>query len=215
MDATMNLSPPKLLYPALVVAAISVTLFSLLGIATLTGHLPIAHSTPQELLADSVATTASVAVASPATSTLREATAARTAAPAPVRTAAPRQVAGDAEPRAVAASCAACGTVESISLVERKGDGTGIGAVAGGVTGALLGNQIGKGNGRTGMTILGAGGGALLGNRIEQDMRRTTSYRINVRMDNGNLRTLYRREAPDVAVGRQVEIVGNTVVPRT
>ncbi|CAB1368228.1 glycine zipper 2TM domain-containing protein [Denitratisoma oestradiolicum] len=33
-------SPPKLLYPALIVAAICVTLFSLLGIATMTGHLP-------------------------------------------------------------------------------------------------------------------------------------------------------------------------------
>lgn len=209
MEATMN-TPPKLLYPALVVAAISVTLFSLLGIATLTGHLPIAHSTPQELLADSAATTAS-----PATLPTREAATARTSPPAPVRTAAPRKVAGDAEPGAGAVSCAACGTVESISVVERKGDGTGIGAVAGGVTGALLGNQIGKGNGRTGMAILGGAGGALLGNRIEQDMRRTTSYRINVRMDSGHVRTLYQRMAPDVAVGRQVEIVGNTVVPRT
>lgn len=35
---------PKLLYPLMVIAAIAVTVFSLLGIATLTGALPFAHS---------------------------------------------------------------------------------------------------------------------------------------------------------------------------
>lgn len=38
--ALFKRSPPKLLYPALIVAAICVTLFSLIGIATMTGHLP-------------------------------------------------------------------------------------------------------------------------------------------------------------------------------
>ena len=79
----------------------------------------------------------------------------------------------------------------------------------------LLGNQVGRGNGRTGMTVLGGAGGAYLGNRIEQNMNRTTSYRIKVRMDDGRSRTLYQRTVPDVAVGRQVEIVGSSVVPRS
>jgi outer membrane lipoprotein SlyB len=35
---------PKLLYPSMVIAAISVTVFSLLGIAALTGNVPYAHS---------------------------------------------------------------------------------------------------------------------------------------------------------------------------
>lgn len=39
-----NHSRPKLLYPSMVIAAIAVTVFSLLGIATLTGALPFAHS---------------------------------------------------------------------------------------------------------------------------------------------------------------------------
>lgn len=38
---------PKLLYPSMVIAAIAVTVFSLLGIATLTGALPFAHSEPK------------------------------------------------------------------------------------------------------------------------------------------------------------------------
>ena len=55
--------------------------------------------------------------------------------------------------------CAACGTVESVTPVQRsaKTDGPGIGAVAGGVLGAVLGNQVGHGNGRAAATVLVAG----------------------------------------------------------
>ncbi|CAG4884337.1 conserved protein of unknown function [Georgfuchsia toluolica] len=45
------LDRPKLLYPSLVIAAIAVTVFSLLGIATLTGALPFAHSEMREATA--------------------------------------------------------------------------------------------------------------------------------------------------------------------
>ncbi len=39
-----TLNRPKLLYASMVIAAVAVTVFSLLGIATLTGALPYAHS---------------------------------------------------------------------------------------------------------------------------------------------------------------------------
>lgn len=45
------LDRPKLLYPSMVIAAIAVTIFSLLGIATLTGALPFAHSEMREATA--------------------------------------------------------------------------------------------------------------------------------------------------------------------
>ena len=214
-------APPKLLYPSLVIAAISVTLFSLLGIATLTGYLPIAHSTPQELLAEqSTATKLPASAVTVAATADRSADASRqggvaNAAQAVELKGTASQPAGSGNPVAVAVSCATCGMVESISTVERKGNASGVGAVAGGLTGMLLGNQMGRGNGRTGMTVVGGAGGAYLGNRIEQNMQRTISYRVNVRMGDGKLRTLYQHEAPDVAVGRHVEIVGNTVVPRS
>ncbi|MCM2309012.1 MAG: glycine zipper 2TM domain-containing protein [Sulfuritalea sp.] len=180
---------PKLLYPALVIAAISVTLFSLIGIAALTGVMPSAHSNPQA---------AATAKAAPAGKL------AQSSAPS----SAPKARAG-------AAACVGCGTVESINLVETPAKTTGVGAVAGGLTGALLGNQIGRGDGRTVMTIAGGAGGAYLGNKIEQNTRRTSSYKIVVRMENGSLRTIYQTEAPSVAVGGQVQIVGNSVVART
>ena len=180
---------PRLLYPALVIAAISVTLFSLIGIAALTGVMPSAHSNPQ---------------------------AAATAKAAPAGKLAQSSVPSSApKARAGAAACVGCGTVESINLIETPAKTSGVGAVAGGLTGALLGNQIGRGDGRTVMTIAGGAGGAYLGNKIEQNTHRTSSYKIVVRMDNGGLRTVYQTEAPSVAVGSQVQIVGNSVVART
>ncbi|MDP3514553.1 MAG: glycine zipper 2TM domain-containing protein [Sulfuritalea sp.] len=180
---------PRLLYPALVIAAISVTLFSLIGIAALTGVMPSAHSNPQ---------------------------AAATAKAAPAGKLAQSSVPSSApKARAGAAACVGCGTVESINLIETPAKTSGVGAVAGGLTGALLGNQIGRGDGRTVMTIAGGAGGAYLGNKIEQNTHRTSSYKIVVRLDNGGLRTVYQSEAPSVAVGSQVQIVGNSVVART
>jgi len=123
---------PRLLYPALVIAAISVTLFSLIGIAALTGVMPSAHSNPQA---------AAMAKAAPAGKLAQSS----------VPSSAPKARAG-------AAACVGCGTVESINLVETPAKSTGVGAVAGGLTGALLGNQIGRGDGRTVMTIAGGAG---------------------------------------------------------
>lgn len=185
----------RLLYPALVVAAISVTLFSLLGIAALTGVMPAAHSN------------------SAAGSTSNSRTAATAAAPAKGKSAATAaQAAAAKTPAAIAAACSNCGKVESVTSVDSPAKTSGVGAVAGGLTGALLGNQIGRGDGRTMMTIAGGAGGAYLGNKIEQNTRRTTSYKIVVRMDNGSLRTIHQSEPPNVVIGAPVQIVGNTVV---
>lgn len=184
---------PKLLYPALVIAAISVTLFSLLGIAALTGAIPSARSTPQD-----VAMAKSAAKAAPAGKPVPA------AAPAPT-----------SKTRVAAASCLACGTVQSVTTVERPAKTTGVGAVAGGLTGALLGNQIGRGDGRTVMTIAGGAGGAYLGNKIEQNTSRTTAYKIVVRMEDGSQRTIYQAEPPNVVIGGPVQIVGNSVVARS
>mgnify|MGYP001550884381 CR=1 FL=1 len=105
--------------------------------------------------------------------------------------------------------CHVCGTVESVTPVEHKGQATGLGAVGGGVVGALVGNQFGGGNGRTVATILGAVGGGFAGNAIEKNVRKTTVYEIAIRMDDGAVRHLERR-AP-VAAGTRVTLRGNTL----
>ena len=157
---------PKLLNPSMVIAAVAVTVFSLLGIATLTGALPFAHSQ----------TSSGYGID-------EESNRAQTPG-------------DKLSPGQLATACTNCGVVESVQAIEVKGQGSGIGAVAGGLTGALLGNGIGRGNGRTATTILGAAGGAYAGNEIEKNTRKHTSYQIRVRMQDGTIRTLHQRQTP-------------------
>lgn len=127
-------------------------------------------------------------------------------APAPSYSAAPHV--------AAAPVCAVCGSVESVTPVERsaKAPGVGVGAVAGGVLGAVLGNQVGQGNGRTAATVLGAVGGGFAGNAIEGKMRKETVYQVGVRMENGSHRMLEVARAP--AVGSPVTVEGATLRTR-
>ena len=115
---------------------------------------------------------------------------------------------------AAAPVCAVCGSVESVTPVERsaKAPGVGVGAVAGGVLGAVLGNQVGQGNGRTAATVLGAVGGGFAGNAIEGKMRKETVYQVGVRMENGSHRMLEVARAP--AVGSPVTVEGATLRTR-
>ena len=117
-----------------------------------------------------------------------------------------------------AESCATCGTVESAVAVERQGKVNGvavgnttigIGTVAGGVLGGVLGNQVGGGNGKTAMTVLGAAGGAYAGNTVEKNMKKVTLYQMRVRMNNGSVRTI--EQASPVAAGSSVVVQGNSL----
>lgn len=108
------------------------------------------------------------------------------------------------EPVRRVASCASCGVVEGVRSVQREGDAKGVGAVAGGVLGAVVGNQIGGGNGRTAMTVLGAVGGGLAGHEVEKRVRTETWYEMRVRMDDGSVRTVTQRQA--VAAGARVVV---------
>ena len=112
---------------------------------------------------------------------------------------------------AVAQICASCGSVESVTPIERttKPDGPGVGAVAGGVAGAVLGNQVGRGNGKTVATILGAIGGGFAGNAIEKNVRKETVYQVSVRMDDGSRRSVELAQPP--AVGSKVTVDGGTL----
>jgi outer membrane lipoprotein SlyB len=128
----------------------------------------------------------------PVPKTVKPAAAAAAVAPEPVR---------------VAAVCSYCGVVESVQAVQRKGQGTGIGAVAGGVLGAAVANQVGHGNGRAAMTVLGAVGGGLAGNEVEKRARSETVFEVRIRFDDGSVRTLEETSAPKV--GARVEVQGN------
>ncbi|MBW8722802.1 MAG: glycine zipper 2TM domain-containing protein [Polaromonas sp.] len=114
--------------------------------------------------------------------------------------------------------CAACGTVEAVTPVQRQGKVNGVdvgnttvglGTVAGGVVGGLLGNQMGGGNGKTAMTVLGVAGGAFAGNQIEKNMKKVTVYEIRVRMDDGSVRNM--ELSSSVPVGSKVIVEGQNL----
>ncbi|SFC49023.1 Glycine zipper 2TM domain-containing protein [Polaromonas sp. OV174] len=129
-----------------------------------------------------------------------------------------RHAAAAVTPAPRARACANCGTVESMVAVQRQGKvngvavgGTtvGLGTVAGGVVGGLLGHQVGGGSGKTAMTVLGAAGGAYAGNTIEKNMKKTTVYQMRVRMDNGTVRTI--EQASAVGAGSRVLVEGKAL----
>lgn len=114
--------------------------------------------------------------------------------------------------------CADCGTVEAVTAVQRQGDVNGVavgnttiglGTVAGGVVGGLLGNQVGGGSGKTAMTVLGAAGGAFAGNQIEKNMKKVTVYQVRVRMNDGTTRNV--EVSSSIPVGSRVIVEGNNL----
>ena len=112
----------------------------------------------------------------------------------------------------VAKECLNCGVIESIRLVEVKGEGTGVGAVTGGVVGAVVGSQIGQGKGKTVAEVAGAAGGAYAGNEIEKNMEKSTHFRVTVRMNNGSTRAITQKTDPGFKTGDSVKIENGALV---
>ncbi|MEY4884626.1 MAG: hypothetical protein RIS34_2480 [Pseudomonadota bacterium] len=143
------------------------------------------------------------------------------AAPAPVAVAGtqsagypvayPQEAGQRVSDQTAAPVCAHCGKVESVTTVQREAKPGGVGVVAGGVLGAIVGNQVGKGSGRALATIAGAVGGGWAGNTIEKNMNKTTAYQVHVRMEDGSLRTV--EQAAPAAVGSRVTVDGGVLRP--
>ena len=94
---------------------------------------------------------------------------------------------GVAQPvRSAAPVCRSCGRVESVQAVQQAAPATGVGAVAGGVLGAV--------------------GGGYVGHKVEERTRTHTVYQVAVRMEDGSLRHFQRAEP--TAVGTPVVLQG-------
>lgn len=110
--------------------------------------------------------------------------------------------------------CRNCGTVEAIREIQLKGEGTGLGAVAGGVGGAIIGSQIGRGHGRDAATVLGAVGGAVAGHEIEKNARKTVKYDIVVRYEDGTSQSFRQDAQPAWRPGDKVRVENNVIMAR-
>lgn len=198
----------KVLIP--VIAVMGVTVLALLA-ALLVNSSDARQGDPAAVAASTEASK-TTAVPKPASTTAKAATGTTTSSKSVTQPAPMVAQSGKSQ------VCATCGTVESVVAVERQGQvngvavgGTtiGLGTVAGGVVGGLLGNQMGGGNGKTAMTVLGVAGGAVAGNAIEKNMKKVTVYQVRVRMNDGSVRTIEQPTA--VQVGTRVVVEGNTL----
>jgi outer membrane lipoprotein SlyB len=136
--------------------------------------------------------------------------------PAPVHVAKPpvaKPVVAKSEPAPVpvvkVAAAPPSNTVGAVTQIDpiTETNTTGVGAVAGGALGGVLGHQFGKGNGKTAMTVLGAVGGAVAGHQVEKAATtKVVGYRVQVQLDNGEMRTFEPTQLDGLKVGDRVRI---------
>ena len=104
-------------------------------------------------------------------------------------------------------------TYQGIDVVRARQREGWLGAIAGGLLGAILGDQIGDGNERKSARILGAAGGAYAGHQIERSMAPRISYDVIVRMTSGERRTVSFSSAPPLKVGERVSFADGSAQP--
>ena len=197
-----------------IVAVLGVTVMALA--AALVVNRSDAQPGGTEAQAPTTQSSTAAKLASNNTTSTTTATPARPAPAKPVVQPRPAVVAQAPAPKPVV--CADCGTVEAVTAVQRQGEVNGVavgnttvglGTVAGGVIGGLLGNQVGGGSGKTAMTVLGAAGGAFAGNQVEKNMKKVTVYQVRVRMNDGSTRNV--EVSSSIAVGSRVIVEGNNL----
>ena len=181
------------LHPLLTAAAISVTVFSAVGVAAVTGLIPSSigsHKQDTPVQESSALQAPAAEVAQQAEPVIEQPAPQAAPKPAPKKPVAHKSTPKPAAPvayndygtpppyaQAPAAPVATprpvvqpgtLATVQAVREVKDKGDATALGPIAGGIAGAVLGNQIGKGHGsQKVITVLGAAGGAFAGRAVE------------------------------------------------
>ena len=226
----------RTLHPLLQAAAVSLIVFSAVGVAAITGLIPASKGSVQEqptLAAQAPAENAPAAESAPA-ARLDDAAAKPLAAPKPPRKralhSAPKALPAPApapapavtyEPVAQAPQAAEetkpavkpgrLGYVESVREVVQDGDAKGIGAVAGGVVGAVLGHQL-KHDSKL-VTLVGGAAGAFIGNEAEKRQRATRHWELTVRLDDGTIEKVKSESAPFWHQGDRVRVLDGKLVP--
>ena len=110
-------------------------------------------------------------------------------------------------PRLAEADCVDCARVESIRAVEtRAGAPAQLGAIAGGIAGALFGEQIGRAHQRHVTAVLAAIGGALLGREVQRQAEGRPHYEATLRLADGTQRVQRYDGPPPFRVGETIRI---------
>jgi outer membrane lipoprotein SlyB len=123
------------------------------------------------------------------------------AKPMPVKATEPVQ-----EVKVAAAPPSTVGAVTQIDPITET-SASGVGAVAGGALGGVVGHQFGKGDGKKAMTVLGVLGGAVAGHQVEKAHNtKVVGYRVHVQLDNGETRTFEPTQLDGLKVGDRVRV---------
>ena len=203
-------------HPLIIIAAIAITLFSLVGIGAVLGWIPTSVGTPGA---------ASTPVAQAPEQTAAQPEEAKPAEPKPAVKPRPRPVVRSEPPRAVAvvpppppivaAICRECAVIEEVREVEKAGQASGAGAVGGAVVGGVVGHQMGGGRGKDFATILGALGGGLAGNAIEKNAKKTVEYQIVIRYEDGTKGLFTQVTPPSWRSGDKVKVINGVIQGRS
>jgi len=206
-------------HPLLIVAAIAITLFSLVGIGAVLGWIPTSVGNPSPA-STPLAQAPEQPVAQPEPAKRPEEKPAVHPRPKPVaRSEAPVPIPRAAVPPpppapVVAAICRECAVIEEVREVEKAGTASGAGAVGGAVVGGVLGHQMGGGRGKDVATVLGALGGGLAGNAIEKNAKKTVEYQIVVRYEDGTKGLFVQATPPSWRSGDKVKVINGVIQAR-
>ena len=201
-------------HPLMIIAAIGVTLFSLVGIGAVLGWIPTSVGNPSTA-STPLAQTPEQPAAQPEAATPAERKPA--VKPKPVAKSQPPHEAAHAAvpppPPApiVAQICRECAVIEEVREIEKAGTGSGAGAVGGAVIGGVLGHQVGGGRGKDVATVLGAIGGGFAGNQIEKNVRKTIEYQIIVRYEDGTKGVFTQATPPSWRAGDKVKVINGVI----
>jgi|SRR5882672_6213532 len=199
--------------PIVAIAAVSVIIFSAVGVGVMTGFIPSSISKTEEQPVQA-ATTPQASTSAPAEKPKQAASAEKPkhATSAPKKHASEPVRVASAEPARTAQVCTDCGSVISVNVVKHEGEGSGLGAIGGAVVGGVLGHQVGSGRGRDVATVVGAGAGAYAGHQVEKNVKSSQSYNVAVRMDDGSTRNIPYQTEPTFRAGDKVRVVEGKLV---
>ena len=203
-------------HPLVIIAAVAITLFSLVGIGAVLGWIPTSVGTP-----GAASTPLAQAPEQPAAQPepAKPVEHQPVVRPKPVVRSEPPHLAARAAvppppPVVVAAICRECAVIEEVREVEKAGQASGAGAVGGAVVGGVVGHQMGGGRGKDFATILGALGGGLAGNAIEKNAKKTVEYQIVIRYEDGTKGLFTQVTPPSWRSGDKVKVINGVIQGR-
>jgi hypothetical protein len=175
----------RLLLLLTIAATASVVAFSSIGIAAITGHLPIARSSLNPFSAFGGAPAVPISGSDRVPSSLTHEGLTRSAGEAAAQ-GKPVNFRAGARLPARKPSCPSCGVVDSIKPQPARSDDGKL-AAALGTTGRAY--------------------------QIDSEKLGSFSFVVIVRMENGTMRTIHENQRPPFSIGERVKLVNGTVIP--